>query len=196
MPREVGLEPAGARRDGGDALSAPDVLYGKLARLAAPGSGATDPERAVARRKLLDLRAKHPEIPPCRAFVAGQAKGSRGAWGVLMLLPEGVLFDRKGVLAPRPELNASWCELVAIGAAVGAWLETERPDPLIVVAPRWAIDTIEDRLAARDRYRAVVGRIRSVLERAKAAGIEVRLVPLGEGYNYAARVALGALEAA
>jgi hypothetical protein len=176
-------------------MSAP-ALYLKLVRLAAPTSGAPAPERAVARRKLLDLRKKHPEIMPARAFVAGSTAGARGAWGVLLLLPEGTITEHKGALAARPELNAAWCELVAIGAAVRAWLDTGRPDPLVILAPSWAISTIEGRLVARDRYQAIVERIRTVLEQAKGAELEVRLVPLGEHCNLAERTARAALEAA
>ena len=177
-------------------MSAPVELYAKLVRLAAPASGAPAPERAVARKKLGDLRKKHPEIPPARAFVAGSTSGARGAWGVIVLLPEGTISEHKGSLQPRPELNAAWCELVAIGAAISEWLKTERPDPLVVLAPSWAISTIEGRMAPRDRYRAIVERIRAVLARAKEAGLEVRFMALGELHNLAERTARAALEAA
>lgn len=176
-------------------MSAP-ALYTKLLRLAAPSSGAPAPERAVARRKIRELRAKHPEIPPCRAFCAGSTAGARGAWGVLLLLPEGTISEHKGALQPRPELNAAWCELVAIGAAIGAWLQTERPDPLVVLAPSWAISTIEGHMVPRDRYKAIVARIRGVLARAKEAELEVRFMPLGEHRNLAEWTARLALEAA
>jgi hypothetical protein len=151
-------------------------LYSKLCALAAPSSGATDNEREVARRKVLELRQKH-GIQPAQAFCSAVHVQRGAAWAYMTIRPEGTVLSSKGALRPRPELNQAWAELVAIGAALAAWRDAGRPDPVVVRASSWAVGLLTGRELVRPTYAELLARLRTLLG---AVDFEVSFQPAGE----------------